>query len=98
MAKGYIIAFYEAVNDAGRLAAYAPLAGKAIEEAGGRILVRGGKVKALENGKEERTVVIEFDSFDTALSYFAGDAYQAALAALGKDAVIREIRAVEGVD
>jgi len=98
MAKGYIIAFYQSVNDPDRLAEYAPLAGKAIAEAGGRILVRGGQVKALENGVAERTVVIEFDSYDDALNYYAGDAYQAALAALDEGAVVREIRAVEGVE
>lgn len=98
MAKGYVIAFYKEVKDADRLAAYAPLATKAIAEAGGRILARGGRVKALEAGIEERTVVIEFDSFETACTYYDGDAYQAALEALGADAVVRELRAVEGAD
>mgnify|MGYP003986395851 CR=1 FL=1 len=98
MAKAYVIAFYREVKDADRLAAYAPLATKAIAEAGGRILVRGGRVKALESGTEERTVVIEFDSYEAACTYYDGDAYQAALEALGEGAVVREIRAVEGVD
>ena len=98
MAKGCIVAFYKEVKDPDRLAAYAPLAGQAIAEADGRILVRGGRVKALEAGIEERTVVIEFDSFETACTYCDGDAYQAALKAHGAGAVVREIRAVEGVD
>ncbi len=98
MAKGYVVAFYKEVIDADRLAAYAPLASKAIAEAGGRILVRGGRVKALESGIEERSVVIEFDSFEAACTFYDGDAYQAALEALGEGAVVRELRAVEGVD
>ena len=91
MAKGYVVAFYKEVIDADRLAAYAPLASKAI-------LVRGGRVKALESGIEERSVVIEFDSFEAACTFYDGDAYQAALEALGEGAVVRELRAVEGVD
>ena len=98
MPKGYIVAMYREVKDPKRLAAYAELAGKAIKEAGAKILVRGGRVKALESAVEERTVVLEFPSFDAALEYFEGPSYQKALAALGEGAVVRELRAVEGVD
>ena len=82
MPKGYIVAMYREVKDPKRLAAYAELAGKAIKEAGAKVLVRGGRVKALESAVEERTVVLEFPSFDAALEYFEGPSYQKALAAL----------------
>jgi uncharacterized protein (DUF1330 family) len=43
-------------------------------------------------------VVIEFDSFEAACAHYDGAAYQEALQALGDGAVVREVRAVEGVD
>lgn len=98
MAKGYIIAMYHRIKDADRLAAYALIAGRAIAENGGRILARGGRVKDPESGVDERTVIIEFDSFDAALGHYQSDTYQEALKALGADAVVRDIRVVEGVD
>ncbi|MEE2716721.1 MAG: DUF1330 domain-containing protein [SAR324 cluster bacterium] len=98
MPKGYIVAMYREIKDQERLAEYAKLAGQAIEKAGAKALVRGGRVKALESAVEERTVVLEFPSYEAALEYYEGEPYQKALAALGEGAVVRELRAVEGVE
>jgi uncharacterized protein (DUF1330 family) len=95
MAKGYWISAYRAVHDPERLKAYAELAGPAVLAAGGNILARGGKVEAHEAGKDMRTVIIEFDSFEAAQAAYNSDAYQAAKEALG-DAVERDFRIVEG--
>ncbi len=98
MAKGYWIAFYRAVHDADKLAAYAKLAGPAIQAAGGRFLARGMAAHAYEAGIAQRTVLVEFPSVADAVRCHDGPAYQEALRALGKGSVDRDMRIVEGVD
>ena len=97
MAKAYWIGFYREVRRPDALAAYAKLAGPAIESAGGRFLARGLPAEAHEAGLLQRTVLIEFDSLELARAAYASPAYRAALAALG-DAVDRDIRFVEGIN
>lgn len=97
MAKAYWVAFYRSVKKPDALAAYAKLAGPAIQAAGGRFLVRGTPAKTYEAGLDQRVVVIEFDSVAQAIAAHDGAAYQAALKVLGTDSVEREIRIVEGV-
>jgi uncharacterized protein (DUF1330 family) len=53
-------------------------------------------VNAYEDGKTERTVLIEFDSVDQAVAVHEGVAYQAALALLN-GGVVRDLRIVPGV-
>jgi len=95
MAKAYWISMYRAVHDADKLAAYAKLAGPAIQGGGGRFLVRGMPSKTYEAGLDQRTVIIEFDSVDQAVATHDSPAYKAALDALG-DGAERDIRIVEG--
>lgn len=96
MAKGYWIACYREVSDPNKLAAYAKLAGPAIEQGGGRFLARGMAAYAYESGVLDRTVVIEFDSVAQAVKVHESPAYQAALAALAGGAV-RDMRIVAGL-
>jgi uncharacterized protein (DUF1330 family) len=95
MAKGYWIAFYRKIVNADALAAYAKLAGPAIEAAGGKFLARGVPAKAYEAGLKERTVVIEFASVEKATNTFESANYQAA-AKLLVGAAERDIRIIEG--
>ena len=95
MAKAYWIACYREISDPAKLAAYAKLALPAIEAGGGRILARGVAAKAYEDGKVERTVLIEFESVEQAVTAHDSAAYQAALAVL-KGGVVRDIRIVQG--
>jgi uncharacterized protein (DUF1330 family) len=97
MAKGYWVAAYRAIHDPGKLTAYGALATAVVRAAGGRFLVRGGEVVAFEAGLKERTVVVEFPSFEQALAAYQSDAYQEALAVLGEGAE-RDARVVAGVD
>ena len=97
MAKGYWISAYREIKDATKLSAYAELAAPAVLKNGGRFLVRGGQMRVKEAGVEERTVVVEFDSFDAAVATYEGDEYNAALAKL-EGGVVRDFRIVEGVD
>lgn len=96
MAKAYWITFYREVNGPDALAAYAKLAGPAIEAGGGRMLARGMPADVREGGLARRTVLIEFDSLEKARAAYESPAYRAALAALG-DAADRDIRFVEAV-
>ena len=88
---------YHSVKNPEALAAYAKLSGPAIQAAGGRILVRGMPAKTYDAGLDQRTVVIEFDSVASAIAAHDSPAYQTSLKALG-DAVVRDIRIVEGVE
>ena len=47
---------------------------------------------------KERTVVVEFESLAKALAADDGPGYPEALRALGKDAVERDMRLVEGTE
>jgi len=95
MAKAYWISAYRAIRDPGALAAYAKLAGPALEAAGGRFLARGLPARVYELGLEERVVVIEFESVAQAIAAHDSAAYQQALRALGNGAD-RDLRIVEG--
>ncbi len=95
MAKGYWVTFYRSIKDPSALAAYAKLAGPAIEAGGGRFLARGVPAKTYEAGLRERAVIIEFPSLAVATATFEGPDYQAAARLLaGK--VERDIRFLEG--
>jgi uncharacterized protein (DUF1330 family) len=96
MAKAYWITCYHEVSDVTKLAAYAKLAGPAIEQGGGRFLARGIPAHAYEAGQLERTVVIEFDSVAQAVAVHDSPGYQKALAALAGGAR-RDMRIVAGL-
>jgi uncharacterized protein (DUF1330 family) len=96
MAKAYWITCYREISDPAKLAAYAKLAGPAIEAGGGRFLARGIPAKAYEAGLSERTVLIEFDSIEHAIAVHDSPGYQEALAAL-EGGVVRDLRIVSGV-
>jgi uncharacterized protein (DUF1330 family) len=96
MAKAYWICFYRSISNPTALAEYARLAGPAIQSGGGRFLARGIPVKSFEAGKDERTVLIEFDTVQQATSTYQSSAYQAARRVLD-GAVERDVRIVEGI-
>ena len=96
MAKAYWISAYRSIRDQGAFAAYARLAGPALEAAGGRFLARGLPARVYEGGLQERIVLLEFDSVTQAIAAHDSAAYQEALRALG-NAADRDMRIVEGV-
>jgi uncharacterized protein (DUF1330 family) len=96
MAKAYWVVTYRSIKDADKLAAYAKLAGPAIQGAGGRFLVRGTPAKTYEAGQDMRTVVTEFESLAKAIAAHDTPGYQEALRVLG-DGAVRDLRIVEGV-
>ncbi len=96
MAKAYWISCYRSINNPTALAAYAKLAGPAIVKGGGRFLARGSPAMVYEDGVNERTVLVEFDSVAQAVATHDSPDYREALQALG-NAVERDLRIVEGV-
>jgi len=97
MAKAYWISAYRSIRDPQALAAYAKLAGPALQAAGGRFLARGLPARVYENGLDQRTVLIEFASLAQAIAAHDSPGYQEALRALGNGAD-RDLRIVEGVE
>jgi uncharacterized protein (DUF1330 family) len=97
MAKAYWISAYRAVCNPDAFAAYARLAGPALESAGGRFLARGLPAKVYEAGLEQRIVILEFPTLAHAIAAHDSAAYQEALRALANGAE-RDLRIVEGLD
>ena len=97
MPKAYWIAAYHSIKDPEALAAYAKLAGPALQKAGARFLARGMPAQVYESGLNQRTVLIEFDSVAQAIAAHDSPGYQEALRVLGS-AVDRDLRIIEAVD
>ncbi len=97
MTKAYWISAYQSISDNDALAAYAKLAGPSLTAAGGKFLARGVPAAVKESGLQQRTVLIEFESVEAALAAYNSPGYKEALVALGSNAVVRDIRIIEGV-
>ena len=75
---GYVIAEIEVIDAAG-YEEYRKLAASAVAACGGRFLVRGGNVEALEGEwRPKRLVVLEFPSVEDAKAWWVSEAYRAA--------------------
>jgi len=79
MAKGYWIVRLE-VTDTERYKDYIAPTNAALEQFGGRFLVRGGPFEVLEGEARSRNVVAEFRDYETALACWHSPEYQAAYA------------------
>jgi uncharacterized protein (DUF1330 family) len=96
MKKGYWVVAYRSISDESALKAYGALAGPAIQSIGGRVLTTAtSQIQVHEAGLPLRAIVVEFDSYDSALAAFTSEAYKKALQALGFGAE-RDFRIVEG--
>ena len=97
MPKAYWITIYKNISDADKLAAYAELAGPAIEAYDGQYLARGIANTAYEAGGTDRTVICAFANIDAAIKAHDSHGYKKALDALG-NAAIRDVRIIEGLE
>ena len=96
MKKGYWVVAYRSISDAAAVKAYGALAVPALQAFGGRFLTGStSQVEAHEAGLQQRTIIVEFESYDIALAAHESEAYQKALHALGSGAE-RDFRIVEG--
>jgi uncharacterized protein (DUF1330 family) len=88
---------YRSISDEAQLKEYGKIAGAVIQASGGKALVRtSDAIEVFESGLKERTVVIEFESFEKAVATYRSEAYKEALKVLGS-AAERDFRIVEGV-
>lgn len=93
MSKVFSVVSYQAITDPQRFEGYAQIAGGAIEASGGRFVARGLPEAVYESGKDQRVVVIEFDTLAEAKDAYESPLYKKALAILGNGA-IRDYRIV----
>jgi uncharacterized protein (DUF1330 family) len=97
MKKGYWVVAYRSISDESAVKAYGGLAAPALQSFGARFLTGStSQVQSYEAGLQQRTIVVEFDSYDIALAAHKSESYQKALQALGS-AADRDFRIVEGV-
>ena len=89
MAKGYFLSVHRSEADPIKKAAYNLLARDALEKAGEKLTVH-------ENGVNQSTVLIEFNTYDEAINAYHSVDYQEALLALDNGAD-RDIRIFEGI-
>jgi len=77
MKKGYWVVAYRSISDQSAPKAYAELAMPALQPFGARFLTRrSSKVCPHEAGLEQGTVIVEFDSYETALAAYESEAYK----------------------
>jgi uncharacterized protein (DUF1330 family) len=78
MPRAFMIVDAKISNDA-QYSQYRALSPAAVQAAGGKFIARGGAVHVLEgNWKPERTVVVEFASFEAAKAFYDSPLYKAA--------------------
>ena len=79
MPKGYLVANIR-VKDKDKFAAFSGMAAPVIKAHGGKVLARGPGAERREGSVEGIVMMIEFESIDTARTFYLSDAYQAAKA------------------
>lgn len=95
MAKGYVIVRAE-VTDPEKWGEYVAKSKVALDKFGGKPIVRGGQVTIVEGHGLPRNVVLEFESYETALSYANSPEYAEAKK-LREDAGKLHMVVVEGI-
>jgi uncharacterized protein (DUF1330 family) len=95
MPKGYVIA-HATVTDAAKWSEYVAKSKIALDKYGGTPIVRGGKCEIVEGSGTARNVVIEFPSYEAAVTYAKSPEYAAARA-LRQGAGSIDLTVVEGV-
>ena len=93
----YIISEVSEVVDPAAMEKYRALAEVTIKQYGGRYLVRGGEWESLEGEWAlERTIVVEFPSWERAKAWYRSPEYATALE-LSRVALKRKMMMVNGV-
>lgn len=96
MPKGYVIARIT-VTDPEVYKDYVAMASAAMKQYGGKPIARGGRFEAVEGEARSRNVILEFESFDAARTYYYSPEYQEAVKKRAP-ASIGELVLVEGAD
>ena len=93
--KAYWVCIYEKIINPEKLKEYAIKAKPAIEKFSGKFLVRGGKNRTTDGIDSQRTIVVEFPDYNTALKCYESAEYQEAHDILNGN-VVRHHQIVEG--
>jgi uncharacterized protein (DUF1330 family) len=96
MPKGYWVARVD-VDNAEAYERYRALNGKAFAKYGARFVVRGPAGKVVKGAARKHNVVIEFDSYEKALSCYESAEYQEAMSYL-KEVGPTDLVIVEGYE
>jgi uncharacterized protein (DUF1330 family) len=96
MAKGYWVVRVDVI-DPEQFKHYSAFVGPFVEAHGGTFLVRGGRYAVPEGMARERTVVVEFPSYEAALSAYDSAEYQSGID-LRRDAGAVDFVIVEGAE
>ena len=98
MAKGYWVVTQNNIPDQTKYSAYAKAAKVTLEEFSGKIIIAGSTEIGIEDGsKGLRTVVVEFDAYETALAAYHSSSYQKAIMELS-GTLKRDFRIIRGTD
>jgi uncharacterized protein (DUF1330 family) len=92
----YVVSEIDVMDDALYNRGYAPLAAKAIADAGGKYIVRDGRSESLFGTSPKRIAIIQFDSLKKAEAAFSSPAYKEARKT-GDEAANFRIYVIEGV-
>lgn len=95
-AKGYWIANVE-VRDADGYKGYVAMLPDIFRKYGGRYTTRGGKMEVLEGKARPRIVIIEFPSYEAAMTCYRSPEYAKAIAAR-QAAADADLIVIEGYD
>ena len=95
MSKGYWVVRAN-ISDAEEYSKYVQVATDIIAKYNGHFLIRGGDQIEFEESGFERTVVVEFNSFEDALECYKSNDYQSALKFV-KNSSKRYVSIVKGV-
>lgn len=96
MPKGYLVANIR-VKDKDKFAAFSGMAAPVIKAHGGKVLARGPGAERHEGSVEGIVMMIEFESIDSARTFYLSDEYQAAKAV--RDACAEtDLMIIEGTD
>ena len=95
MEKGYWVVRAH-IDNLEEYSKYIDIASSIIENHNGRFLIRGGKQTEFEKEGFERTVVVEFNSYDDAIECYKSNEYQSALKYV-KNSALRLVSVVEGI-
>ncbi len=98
MARGYWIARID-VADPQAYQEYVQHNAAAFEKFGAKFIVRGGQFENPEGSSRQRNVVLEFDSYDSAVACYNSDEYRTALKfRTGENVSTGDLIIVEGVE
>ena len=96
MPKGYLVANIR-VKDKEKFAAFSGMAAPVIKAHGGKVLARGPGAERHEGSVDGIVMMIEFESIDSARTFYLSNEYQAAKAV--RDACAEtDLMIIEGAD